>query len=365
MRIGEVGQGQHLTAPLSNLRPGQRLLVQVERRDASGLGVIRLDGQVTKAFLDISVEAGDQFWATVKENGANGLLLVRESPSPTDGVVSATLKPGGAAPGFPALQVEVQAALEAFTQQRSLPEMGPEKGMDPAGLVVLLRDIPEWGQFSDQGLEMILNQFRQLGLNYEERLRQALRLTGEARKKEIIDLKNTWKGRILRALTGEEKEGRSGARSHSRVRLASLLQELTGQQLWLLGGAEENAYALGKLLFQFDSGVYQARVAFEGSRQGEKVDPNHCHFGVITETPALGELGIEAWIHEDSLTLKFFSAEPEFIRPVLDGALPGARTQFARWGWLLQSLDLQDWDEAGAFREFLEGRRRSGVDLQG
>ncbi|MGE4273191.1 MAG: hypothetical protein AB7E31_10020 [Desulfitobacterium sp.] len=70
-----------INLPIKNtgLQPGQRFLVEVIQKDPSGKAQIRLAGQVIPAMLEISVEPGGKFWASIHKIDENGIVLVRDN----------------------------------------------------------------------------------------------------------------------------------------------------------------------------------------------------------------------------------------------------------------------------------------------
>lgn len=219
------------------------------------------------------------------------------------------------------------------------------------------REIPRWLELRGDKPAQILYFLKKLGLNYEQRFLQACKLPDELREKEFDDLKNTLKGRILAALDNDKLS------EPVQTQLKKVLHSLAGQQLWLPKDSGDNIFVLLNLPLYEAGKVYDIRIAAEGPRKGNKLDREHFHIGVFTETLTLGEIGVESWIHEDQIFLKVFSGQTDILRAFSAGILPQTREGFAKLGFSLQEIEFANWEYGDFFRAFLDGKSQSGVDI--
>ena len=94
------------------------------------------------------------------------------------------------------------------------------------------------------------------------------------------------------------------------------------------------------------------------------MDEEHCRVGVQMETQQLGQVGIDASFYDDSLTIRVLTRDHQLMPKLLEEVLPETRTQFTKLGFTLTKIETGDLDQAIEFQNFLQGSRRSGVDIQ-
>ncbi len=357
----------------SKLEPGQRLFVEVISKKPSGEGIILLEGQEIPALMEISADAGDKLWVKIRESNEKGLLLVRELQP--DSLKTSSSK--GEKPqtillerGLPAnatiikildnfnnpkqefvllLQNISQESLSGLTQQQR------------ETIAQVLKAIPLWANVSgENGAEKILQFLKALGIDYEARLKKVLQAKGENQAKGFQTLLSTLKPLILQIL--QDPKSLLSALDHKAFE--GILDQLTGQQLWLRTGDRENAFVLLHFPFQDNESTLLAKVAIESTRKGNKMDSDHCHLALQIETQVLGEVGVDLWFFEDNLSLRVLTSQPERLTPLLEEILPLTKEGFSQIGFNLRSVDIGDLTLDQEFKRFILGQRKKGLDLQ-
>ncbi|EHQ90220.1 hypothetical protein [Desulfosporosinus youngiae] len=350
---------------LNKFKLGERLLIEIIHKTSEGEGTIRTRGQTMLALIETSTKAGEKFWARVASLNEGGLLLVREPLPGKPGEVSAPQQ-------FQALterglpnNPEIIALLKSFPAAK-MGVLSSLLGSMPGSLLTdellknLRKAIPQWNSLAEEnGVDKLLASLKKLGLNYEQRLQQMLKLDHPAKEIEKNSLKDTFKGRLLEAIQRQEDQGFSDSDSP----LAGLLQKITGQQLWFKTGAMDNAYMLLHFLLFDQERFVPVQIAIESARKGLKMDEEHCRIAVLVETEELGELGIDAFFTEDSLSCRVLSHDLSDLPQLLDMVIPETRKRFAQMGFTLGNVEVGELEQNLEFQKFLLGSRRSGVDI--
>lgn len=345
---------------------GERLLVEVVKKTGEGEGTIRVKGQDVSALLETSTELGEKFWVKVGEVKEGSFLLIREPLMDKQGDIHVVpqqfqqLTERGLPINqdiitllktFPTAKTELLGTLLANIQGTMTDEF----------LVNLRKTIPEWDGLSEEnGAEKLVECLRKLGLNYEQRIQQMLKLDSPAKEVEKNSLKDTFKFKLLEVI--QNQEGRDLYDSDGP--LAHLLQKITGQQLWLKTGALDNAYMLLHLPLLNQGQLVPAQIAIESARKGPKMDEQHCRVAIQIETQQLGDIGIDAFFDQDSLTFRVLSRNLPFLPQLLEEVMPETRAEFSKLGFNLAKVETGDLDQNIEFQNFLRGIRRSGVDVQ-
>jgi len=352
--------------PLNKFKLGERLLVEVIHKNSEGEGTIRVKGQTMLALLETSTQEGAKFWVKVGSLNEGGLLLIREPLPGKFGEVSAPQQFRLLTErGLPNNQ-EIIALIKSFPTSKMgafSSFFGSMQGALTDELLINLRKaIPQWnGLAEENGFDKLLASLRKLGLNYEQRIQQMLKLDYPAREIEKNSLKDTFKGKLLEAIQGQEEENLYDSNSP----LARLLQKITGQQLWFKTGALDNAYMLLNLPLFDQERFVPVQIAIESARKGLKMDEQHCRIAILVETEELGEIGIDAFFNEESLTCRVLSHDLQFIPHLLGMVIPETRERFAQLGFNLGRVEVGELKESLEFQNFLQGSRRSGVDITG
>ncbi|MHB8124830.1 MAG: hypothetical protein ACYDEJ_04155 [Desulfitobacteriaceae bacterium] len=357
----------------SKLVPGQRLFVEIINKKPSGEGIILLEGQKIPALMEISAGVGDKIWVKIREITDNGLLLVREQQqnsleisNTSNGEKSQTIlvERGLQAndnivkvlENFSNAKQELVFLLQNLNQE-SLSGLTSNQGVT---IAQVLQVIPQWANLSgENGAEQILQLLKALGIDYEARLNQVLKAKGENQGKGLQELLSTLKPLILKIL--EDNKNLLSAQHHKIFE--EILDQLTGQQLWLRTGDQENAYVLMHFPFQDNERMLLAKVAIESTRRGNKMDIDHCHLALQIETRVLGDVGVDLWFYEDNLSLKVLTSQPEILTPLLEQILPLTKDKFSQIGFNLRSVETGHIDTNQEFRRFIIGQRKKGVDL--
>lgn len=345
---------------------GERLLVEVVQKTSEGVGTIRVKGVDVSALLESSTKVGEQFWVKVGNLSEGSLMLIREPLVEKQGevpLVSPQFKQVTER-GLPINQ-DIIALLKSFPTEK--PGMLAAlltnlQGTPFDGLITNLRkSSPKWEGLSEEnGAEVLLECLRKLGLDYEQRIQQLIKLDPLAKEIEKNSLKETFKFALLEALQNQE-----GLNYHdSQETLTKLLQKLTGQQLWFKTGALDNAYLLLHLPIFNQEELVPVQIAIESPRKGGKMDEQHCRVGLQMETQQLGQVGIDAFFYGDSMTMRVLTGDPQSLLHLLEAVKPEATNQFAKLGINLTNIETGDLNQNPEFRNFLQGSRRSGVDIQ-
>ena len=365
MEIGGILAPRAINATLLNqLQLGERLLVEVVQKTSEGEGVIRVKGQDLSALLQSSTTVGEKFWVKVGNLSDGSLLLIREPIMETQVDIHVVPQQFSQLTerGLPINQ-EIMILLKTFPTTNTgilgaiLTSL---QGTPLEGLLMNLRkSMPKWEGLSEEtGAEELVECLKKLGLNYEQRIQQMMKLDPQAKEIEKNSLKDTFKFALLEALQNQ------GGLDDTEGTVTNLLQKLTGQQLWLKTGALDNAYLLLHLPLLNQEQLVPVQVAIESARKGGKMDEQHCRVGIQMETQQLGQVGIDAFFYGDSLTLRVLTNDLQFFPQLLEGVLPETRTQFAKLGFNLTKIETGDLAQNLEFQNFLQGSRRSGVDIQ-
>lgn len=366
MEVGILAPSALKSPLLRQFQVGERLMVEVVQKTSEGEGTVRIKGQTVSALLETSTQVGEKFYAKVGNLIEGSLLLTREPLLQKQGDIRVPPQQFTQLTerGLPINQ-EIMTLLKTFPKANTgtlgalLTSL---QGTPLDGLIMNFKKlIPKWeGMAEESGAEKLVECLRKLGLNYEQRIQQMMKLDGQSKEIEKNSLKDTFKFAILAAL--QNPEGMEGHDSEGT--LTSLLGKLTGQQLWLKTGTLENAYLLLQLPILNQEQVVPAQIAIESARKGGRMDEQHCRVGIQVETLLLGEVGIDAYFYEDSLTLRVLTHDHQSLIQLLEEVLPEAKTQFARLGFKLSNVGTGDLAQNTEFQNFLQGSRRSGVDIE-
>ena len=346
---------------------GERLLVEVVQKTEEGKGTIRVKGQDMFALLETSSELGDKFWVKVGDVKEGSLLFIRE-PLMVDKQGDSRVVPQQfqqlAERGLPINQ-DIITILKTFpTVNIELLGTLLEKiqgTMTDEFIVNLRKTIPKWDGLSEEnGAEKLVECLRKLGLNYEQRIQQMLKLDSPAKEVEKNSLKDTFKFRLLEAIQNQEGQNLYD----SDGPLARLLQKITGQQLWFKTGAQDNAFMLLHLPLFNQEQLVPVQIAIESARKGPKMDEQHCRVAIQIETQQLGDVGIDAFFDQDSLTFRVLTRNLPFLSQLLEQVMPETKVEFSKLGFNIAKVETGDLDQNMEFQNFLRGIRRSGVDVQ-
>jgi len=345
---------------------GERLLVEVVQKTGEGEGIIRVNGQDLFALLETSTELGEKFWVKVGDVKEGSLLLIREPLMDKQGDIHVVPQQFQQLTerGLPINQ-EIITLLKTFPTANAgilgalLTSL---QGTPLDGLIMNFRkSIPKWEGLSEEtGAEKLVECLKKLGLNYEQRIQQMLKLDSPAKEVEKNSLKDTFKFALLEAIQNQE-----GADLYDPDGpLALLLQKITGQQLWFKTGTLDNAFMLLHLPLLNQGQLVPVQIAIESARKGPKMDEQHCRVAIQIETQQLGDIGIDAFFDQDSLTFRVLTRNLPFLPQLLEEVMPETRAEFFKLGFNLVKVETGDLDQNIEFQNFLRGIRRSGVDVQ-
>lgn len=369
MEVGGIlAPGAVKSTLLKQFQPGERLLVEVVQKTSEGEGTVRVKGQDVSALFETSTKVGEKFWVKVGKMSEGSLLLIREPLMEKQGNihVSSLQNKQLTERGLPINQeiislLKTTSTANSGTLSSILMNL---QGTPLEGLLINFRKlIPKWEGLSEEaGAEELVECLRKLGLNYEQRILQMMKLDSQAKEVEKNSLKDTFKYALLEALQNQEGQDNQ---DHEET-LINLLQKLTGQQLWFKTGAMENAYLLLHLPLFNQEQLVLVQIALESARKGGKMDEQHCRVGIQMETQQLGQLGIDAFFYEDSISFRVLTndLDPQLLTQLLEEVLPTTRTKFAKLGFKLMKIETGELAQNIEFQNFIQGSRRSGVDIQ-
>jgi len=365
MEVGSVlAPGAVSLTQLKQWQVGERLLVEVVQKTAEGEGILRVKGQDVSALIEPATKVGEKFWVRVGNMSEGSLLLIREPLMEKQGELRVAPQQFKQLTerGLPINQ-EIISLLKTFltantgTLSTLLTSL---QGTPLDGLLTNLRkSSPKWDGLSEEnGTEELVECLRKLGLNYEQRIQAMIKLDSQSKEVEKSSLKDTFKFALLEAI-----QNQAGADESDGI-LTNLLQKLTGQQLWLKTGALNNAYLLLQLPLLNQEQLVPVQIAIESARKGGKMDEHHCRVGIQMETDQLGQVGIDAFFYDDSLSFRVLTRNLQNLPERLEKVLPETRTQFAKLGFNLTKIETGDLAQNLEFQNFLHGSRRSGVDIE-
>ncbi|AET68890.1 hypothetical protein Desor_3395 [Desulfosporosinus orientis DSM 765] len=349
---------------INKFRLGERMLVEVVNKVNEREGVVRFRGQTIAALLETTTQVGEKFWAKVGGFSEGRLLLIRE---PSLGKSEEAASPSQylqlTERGLPK-NPELLALIKTFTATKmevfnSLFSNITGTTISDELIVNLIKLLPEWNSLSEEnGAEELLSSLRKFGFDYEHRLLQMLKIDTQNKEIEKQSLKDTIKGMLLKAMEGHKEKG-----SSDNNPISQLLEKITGQQLWLKTGVMDNAYMMLHFPLLDQGEFVPVQIAMESARKGLKMDDQHCRIAIMLETQELGKIGVDAYFNEDSITCRVLSYDLDFLPQLLEVVIPETRVRFAKLGFNLGRIDIGDLDENHEFIHFLEGSRRSGVDI--
>lgn len=375
------GANPFLNFNINELHEGQRLFIEVVRLDPSGQGQINLKGNLLNALLETTAQPGDKFWAVVKKIGDQELILsrgVKTSASTGEVLITrdqGSLQTGRGFSGFPELTQEFAKALNIakgikwntlLGEQAVVDslESDPSKSQAPSSSVVnsfssvtekLLSLVPRWAELNgENGLAQIRHFLSKLGVGYERKLAELLLSKDNPPEEELARLKDMIKAQLLLQLNDQEDSSIS-------PKLQSLLDKITAQQLYLSDIA--NSYIWLSLPLKDNTHLLDAKIALQSDRHKKGLDESHCRIGVYVETPALGKIGVDAYLSSNMLNLRVFSDNPQDISQLVQTFKEEMIARFARCGLRLTGIDIASWEPNSEFRDFVSGEPRQGVDI--
>ena len=364
MEVGRIlAPGTVTVTQLNQFKLGERLLVEVVHKTAEGEGKVRVKGQDLFALLETTAEVGDKFWVKVGSMNEGSLMLIREQKRGNIQTVPQEFQQLTDR-GLPINQNMLTLLKTFSTENTRILDMllGTMQGtMTDEFMSNLLKSIPEWDELTEKnGAEKLVECLRKLGLNYEQRIQQMLKLEPQAKETEKNSLKSTFKFALLEAIQHQKSQDLYDPDGP----LAQLLQQITGQQLWFKTGAQDNAYMLLQLPLLNQGKLVPVQIAIESARKGTKMDEQHCRIAIQLETQLLGVVGIDALFDQDSLTLCVLNRDLPFLSQLLEEVIPETKVELAKLGFKIANIYIGDLDKNREFQNFLRGSRRSGVDIQ-
>lgn len=348
-------------ADLSRLKVGQVIKVEIISLDPNKEGQISLGGKVISAKLEAEVKTGERFLAVVKEADENGVVLKRENlynPKinnlSTEQVITLINR------GY-ALDPEISDFIVKFLNNNVPSSLLALMGsMNPQliDLVSLIwRYIPQWSKISGSNFDSLIKYINFLGLDHERSILESFKYKKNEQKPEKISLKL-----LLLSLISDSK-GSLG--EEDKAVLNKILDEITGQQLWIQTGNKKSAYCLMHFPLQHNEGIYDCKLAVESSRKGRKMDLEHSHLALQVETQNIGIVGADLVIYENSINICFLNDYIHDLNSIIQKLSEETAKGFELLGYKLQQVSLKTFEEYPQFASFIAGKIISGVDLKG
>lgn len=345
--------------------PGERLLVEVVQKTGDNKATIRVNGQNISAILETSTELGDKFWVRVGDIKEGNLMLIREPLLWKQGNIPVILRQFQQLTerGLPN-NMDIVSLLKTFlTANTGLLGllMGNLQGLNKDYMQNLKKSLPKWEELSeDNGAEELVECLRKLGLNYEQRVQLMLKLDPQAKELEKNNLRETFKYALLEALQVQEGQNLNDPKES----LALMLEKITGQQLWFKTGALDTAYMLIHLPLLNNEEILPVQIAIESARKGSKMDEKHCRVAIQIESKILGDIGIDAYFNDDGLSFRVLTRDVQLFTQFLEEVMPETRANFSKLGFNITNVVTGDLDKNHEFQNFIQGSRRSGVDIK-
>ncbi|NLI93640.1 MAG: hypothetical protein GX434_16045 [Peptococcaceae bacterium] len=348
---------------LSRLKIGQRLQVEILSNEGNqDEAIISLNGKLVKAKLEAQAQTGDRFWAAVKESGENGLILSRENVSNAalnglskEQIVLIMDRGTGFDPG-------VAKVLANFTDIKSnstiLQPLLKSKNPQIRNLVSLLSDIlPDWSKLDGKNYTQLLKYFSALGLDDEKDLYARF----SSKNTDLDSNLQSVKANILKIIQDQDNK----LSKEEKSSLEAILDEITGQQLWIQSGIKKNAYSLLHLILQDQGRFYNCEIAVESARKGKRMDPEHSHIALQVETPNLGKVGADIMIYENKMQLCILHDEIDVLKPVIQEVQQDVFNNLNALGLQIERVSIKSFKDFPYFQEFLSGKHQSEVDIKG
>ncbi|WP_425801389.1 hypothetical protein ACHOLT_13155 [Desulfitobacterium sp. Sab5] len=218
--------------------------------------------------------------------------------------------------------------------------------------------IPSWSDLNgENGLPQIRNFLNHLGIGYERNLAEFL-LSKNSPETELANLKDTVKAQLLEVLSGK---GSNDLDNSVSSKFLGLLEKITGQQLYLSNLTPSYIYL--SLPLKGNYNLTEVKIALQGDRRKKTLDSSHCRIGVCLETPALGEVGVDAYLCENSLSLRVLTTYPQELKLLLRELKAETVARFADLGLRLTGLDVVQLETNSEFKNFVSGEPQQGVDI--
>lgn len=344
---------------LTSLQIGQRVLVEVKSIGHNQEGLIFLNGKPLSAKLEAQFQTGERFWATVKEANQNGIVLIREnlnnwkinnlSKEQVFTLITRGLS----------LEPEISDYLAKFINNNSclLSFITCKNPLLSKLISKLWRNILKWSQISSLRIDSIEKYYKILGLNYERMIYESYKQKQGIPKSTLMSVKSL----LLEIISNY----RNSLLGEDKAIIKQMLEEITGQQLWIQTGAENNAYCLMRFPLQDSGIIYNCILAIESSRKGEKIDINHCHLALKVETENIGTVGADLIIHEDTINVCILNDNVSNLAPIIEELYNNLEESFTLLGLILQKFSLKKFEDYPQFSEFIRGKHMSGVDIKG
>lgn len=380
LNIFNLSRKEFETSGLNQWNPGDKLLIEMMSQESNGDGIILLKGQPVKVHFDFQVQPGERFWVTVRETNSEQVELVKtsqavqgeENPAPAQpgSKMAAEERPVSMQRGFLINDAYIHSIIRLLPNRKYEWQLWLNQRIseNKENQSIEWPDIPQWSDMENDGAGKLMALLRGLGIDYEARITRLLNqprnpqiIKSSEEEREIRALKQTLKGQVLAELAlkkGSESTAKAGI-------FTDLLDCLTSQQLWLYSGIEENAYFILNLPMRQQAELDEIKIAVEAKRKGKRIDEQHCRIALLTETSNLGALGIDAWFGGEMLQLKLLTANPEEIQELLIEALPSTKMKFTAAGYTLSGIEVASLESNLEFIHFVQGNRRSGVNVLG
>ncbi|NLP43271.1 MAG: hypothetical protein GX351_01460 [Peptococcaceae bacterium] len=341
---------------LLNIKEGQRYFIEIIETAQNNEGAIILNGKKINVKFETDVQMGDKFWVTgVVEDDKIVLKKDRVEPSKLsiqtklDSFLSRGLNNS----------TEISKYLIDFINQTtSLNNILNSRNSQLSSLISLLwAIIPKWSEVRKNGNNFLEDFYKKLGLELEKSIYEYI-FQSRTRNSFTSD---SVKLQLLYLLAQKQ----SSLDQAENDMLAKLLNEITGQQLWIQSGDKENAYILLHLPLQDNGILYNCKIAIEGKRKGQKIDVDFSHIALEIETENLGVIGVDLLIYRDSVNVKLLNDKlNDRLINNFDSLKYKVEESFKKLGYNLKHFTIDSFNSFTQFEKFISGNSMLGVDIK-
>jgi hypothetical protein len=349
-------------ADLARLRVGQHLEVEVISHEANQDGVIALGGKIMRAKIEAQVQTGERFWAAVKEANEDGIVLSRDflNNAKLDGLskeqVIVLVNRGF---NFDPLLSETLTKFAKNKETSWFRSLASSENADIRNLLSsLIKIFPHWSKLNQANYSPLIDYFSHLGLENERMIYDKYRLSpneGELSESDNVKLN------LLKLL----EEQAHTLSKEDKSSLHQLLDEITGQQLWIQSGVRKNAYCLLHLPLYENGELFPCHIAMESARKGTKMDATHSRIALQVETPHLGLVGADLMLFDDKMNVCFLHDDVEYMGALIEELYEEAFANFHLMGLTIERFSVRSFAQVPSFFEFLTGKHMGGVDIEG
>jgi len=359
----QINNNPALTALISsfdqlNIKEGRRYLIEIVEVDSNNKGLIILNGKRINVKFETGVQIGEKFWVTgtIKNNK---IVLKRE--------FGEIFRPGletkqdiNLDRGINNTNSEISKYLIDFIHQTtSMNNLLNSKNSQFSNLISFLwAIIPKWSELKKCKDNFLNDYYKNLGIEMEKSMYEYF---FQSRDKDDFTNESA-KFQLLSLLTQKQ----NSLEQAEKEMLAKLLNEITGQQLWIQSGNKENSYILLHFPLQDNGTLYYCKMAIEWKRKGHKNDDfDFCHLAIKIDTENLGVFGVDLLIYKNSINIKLLNDKlADRLLTNIDNLQYQLEEVFKNLGYNLNSFSVDIFSNFTQFEKFISGNSMAGVDIK-